>query len=106
MFDEQKFFDYDLAGNMILTTDALNRSTAYEYDALGRLTAIESPAGSNKRMTFAYNRLGHTVSTTDFMGRTTTMTYNHQGRLTSTTDGVGTISYAYNAARQVTGGDR
>ena len=81
--DQETSFSYDALGNMVLTTDALGRSTAYEYDAMKRMTAVEFPAGSNKRMTFTYNRLGHMVSSTDFMGRTSTMTYDHQGRITS-----------------------
>jgi len=95
-------YEYDAAGNMVLVTDALSRSTEYEYDDMNRLTAIESPAGSNKRMTFTYNQLGHLLSQTDFMGRTTTMTYDYQGRITSRTDPVGTVYYTYNEAGMLT----
>ncbi len=94
--NQQTNYEYDAAGNMILVTDALNRSTAYEYDTMNRLTAVESPAGSNKRMTFTYNQLGHLISQTDFLGRTTTMAYDYQGRITSRTDPVGTVYYTYN----------
>ena len=66
------------------------------------MTAIELPAGSNKRMTFTYNQLGHLLSQKDFMGRTTTMTYDYQGRITSRTDPVGTVYYTYNEAGMLT----
>lgn len=40
---------YDVAGNLVQSTDALGRTTWRQYDALGRLKAETSPRGRLRR---------------------------------------------------------
>ncbi len=91
-------FVYDDRGNLSSVTDAMNVTTDYFYDDLNRLTRIVSPSGSSNEITHTYDRLGRLVSTTDMAGRTTTKTYDHLDRVLTEMDSVGTVSYAYDPA--------
>ena len=39
-------FDYNEFGDLVLATDPLGRSTAFEVDTLGRTVAVTDPAGA------------------------------------------------------------
>lgn len=102
-------FEYDAVGNRILRTDHMGRRTAYEYDALDRLTEIEylptlgvgiqpPPAGMpNAMATYAYDDLSRLVSATNSSG-TVAFAYDNRGRLRTETDVFGNvIEFGYDA---------
>jgi len=61
-------------------TDALNHTTAYNYDAAGRLTQETDPQG--RRTYYDYDANGRMTSKTKPDGRTIYYTYDAAGRLT------------------------
>ncbi|PKN88619.1 MAG: hypothetical protein CVU51_03790 [Deltaproteobacteria bacterium HGW-Deltaproteobacteria-1] len=61
-------------------TDALNHTTAYTYDAAGRLTQETDPQG--RHTYYAYDANGRMTSKTKPDGRTIYYTYDAAGRLT------------------------
>ena len=86
-------------------TDALGRTTAFTYDALGNLTSVTRLSGTSNAVTShftytsAYNQL---ASVTDPLGHTTNFTYTN-GCLTQVTDALGhSSSIQCNAAGQPT----
>ncbi|HMS07953.1 MAG TPA: hypothetical protein PKE66_00600, partial [Pyrinomonadaceae bacterium] len=102
-------FEYDAAGNRVSRTDHTGRRTAYEYDALDRLTEIEylptlaigiqpPPAGlPNAKATYAYDDLSRLVSATNNAG-TVAFTYDNRSRLKTETDVFGNlIEFGYDA---------
>jgi RHS repeat-associated protein len=95
---QQTTLAYDNNGNMTLITDAMSHTAAYSYDAMNRLTKVESPASSGTQATLAYNKLGQITSQTGFDGRSVSLAYDHIGRATSATDAVGTVSAYYDSA--------
>jgi YD repeat-containing protein len=89
-------YDYDPAGNVTAVTDALGRVTRYEYDPLDRLVRVVDPADGETR--FAYDPLGNLLTTTDPLGRTTRYAYDSLSRLVRVTDPLsGQWSYVYDA---------
>ena len=80
-------YDYDPAGNVTAVTDALGRVTRYEYDPLDRLVRTLDPAGNETL--FSYDALGNLLTTTDPLGRTTRYDYDSLGRLVRVTDPLG-----------------
>lgn len=84
-------YRYDLANNLISSTDARGFETRYEYDQLGRRTATIDPDGG--RTTTTYDLAGRIVAETDASGGTKTYRFEN-GRLASTKDAIGaTTSY-------------
>jgi RHS repeat-associated protein len=70
-------------------TDALGRTTSYDYDRLGNRTRITRMDGtpSATTTTFTYEPLFQRLATiTDPLGHTTTLGYDASGNLTSVTD--------------------
>jgi RHS repeat-associated protein len=121
-------YTYDDAGRVLTSSDPLDRVTGYGYDidgngstltrpaptgggiltttsgydAAGRLTTVDYPAGTPD-VSYGYDRTGRRTSMTDGTG-TTTYTYNDRGQLSGTlhSDGTG-VGYGYDAAgRQTT----
>ncbi|WP_182866130.1 putative Ig domain-containing protein [Rhodopirellula sp. JC639] len=109
-------YGYNELGGLVSQTDALGRTTIYEYDGLGRRTATELPLG--QRSETVYDLAGRVIETTDFNGQTIAFDYDARDRLTSkqfpdgsresftytvtglretTTDDRGTTTYAYDA---------
>jgi RHS repeat-associated protein len=81
--------EYDVFGRKTSETDAVGNVTTYEYDAQGRLVAVELPAvpdplNSNTlthpRYEYAYDAQGHQTLIRDARGRETLFTYDEQGR--------------------------
>lgn len=108
----------DAAGNtnFVYRYDRLDRltnrwtpakgATVYRYDPIGNLTNVDYSGGTvaTASITFGYDGLNRVVSMADGVG-TTSFTWTPAGQLTSETgpwpdDG---ISYAYNSARQRVG---
>ncbi|WP_234542265.1 RHS repeat-associated core domain-containing protein [Streptomyces shenzhenensis] len=87
---------YDGDGRLTQRADALGNKTAYEYDALGRLTKATSPGGSVTDL--GYDTAGNLSSRKDPNGHITTYAYDDTGRLTKTTDPLSrATSYGYDA---------
>lgn len=71
---------YDEVGQLVKTTDELDRATRYSYDrVLGRQTAVTDPRGGVTRT--AYSVAGRQVAHTDAMGNKATFSYDHRGYL-------------------------
>lgn len=107
--DRVRKWTYNEFGQILTETDALNRTTAYEYYlstsfagtglesegyAKGDLKAITNPAGHITRFT-RYNRAGQLLESADPNNVTTTYAYDARQRLTSVTIGGRTTTYAY-----------
>ena len=108
---EEQTYSYTYAGGLLADeTDALNRKTAYEYDAKGNVTKLTRLAGTAgavsvaitydsvfnqplsmidanaNKTTFSYDATGKLTKVTDALLNVTTMAYDTQGKLTSLTD--------------------
>ncbi|MBN2103220.1 RHS repeat protein, partial [bacterium] len=68
--------DYE---NNITQTDALNRTTSWEYDNLGRVTKRVLPLSQEE--SFKYDAVGNVLTQTDFNGNTTSFEYNQNNKL-------------------------
>lgn len=121
----QGTINYTWDGNGNQTSITINgQRTAYEYDAMNRLTKQINPDGTNKQ--FTYDALGNKITRKDENGNTTNysydynllttinypgttpdvaFTYNNNGEVTSMADGTGTTTYAYDGAGRLTGKD-
>lgn len=74
-------YTYDKAGNLVTSTNPLNRTTTYTYDAMNRLTSQTEPVSDTKSITttFGYDELGNRTRYTDGRGNTTIYTVNSLG---------------------------
>ena len=86
-------------------TDALGRTTAYQYDAKGNVTSITRLSGTGQAVTTsftyepAFNQL---ESITDPLNHTTTFGYDAKGNVTTVTDAENrTSTFTYNGAGQL-----
>jgi RHS repeat-associated protein len=94
-------FGYDANGNRISQTDALGRTTRYEYNYLDKLIRVIDPAGG--ATIYNYDANGNLTSITDANGQTTRYVYDVQNRLISETDPLGnTTGYAYDLIGNLT----
>ncbi len=91
---------YDLGGNLIVSTDANGMATRRAYDALNQKTAereavmpVLGPllAAPAKHRTWQHDGFGRVTSHTDLGGNVTTTTYNGAGQIASS-DTVATTS--------------
>lgn len=89
-------YSYDSNGNLKTVTDAQNRTTRYDYDALNRIIHQTSPDYGTT--TFGYDADGNLSSITDPRNLVTTYTYDAFGRmLTKASPDTGTTTYAYDS---------
>jgi RHS repeat-associated protein len=91
-------FTYDLAGQLIQTTNPDGTFTTQSFDALGRLQSKTDERGNTT--TYAYEPgcdcSDRMISVTDPLNRTTSMTYDAMSQKTSMTDANGHQTfYAY-----------
>ncbi len=94
-------YTYDANYNLVSETSASGGVTYYEYDKIGRNTAIVDALGN--RTTFLYNAKSQLESMTDPMGRTYTYSYDDNGNRIKTTYPDGTsVSSVYDARGRVT----
>ena len=94
-------YTYDANYNLISETSAGGGVTYYEYDKIGRNTAIVDALGN--RTAFFYNAKSQLESMTDPMGRTYTYSYDDNGNRIKTTYPDGTsVSSVYDARGRVT----
>lgn len=84
---------YDDQLNVMATTDALNHTITFTYDANGnRLTQTDSSGTA----TFTYNQFGQVLTFTDQLSGLTTNAYDSSGNLLTSTNALGkTTSFAY-----------
>ena len=99
---------------MVRSTDAVNNSVTYTYDATGNLTQVLDPLGNTTTMaydlrgrktamtdpdmgawSYAYNTLGQLVSQTDAKGQPQTVGYDVLGRMVARTNLEGTSQWTY-----------
>ncbi len=79
---------FDMAGNLITSTDARGKVVTYSYDVLNRLTRIGYPSDTPTRFEYdggasgTTNGIGHLTKMTDASG-TTSYQYDQFGRLTA-----------------------
>lgn len=76
-------FTYDEL-DRIVGHDLGGRSTTFEYDPVGRLTALTAPGGA--RSSFGYDVCGRATTRTDPLGGIARNAWDHDGRLVARTD--------------------
>ena len=72
---------YDELGRRVSETDQAGKTTTFEYDALGRLTAVIDAL--DQRTTYTYDELGNRLTQTDANSHTTSFEYDTLGRQTA-----------------------
>ncbi|RMG76283.1 MAG: RHS repeat protein [Chloroflexi bacterium] len=109
------YLRYNAAGELIEVTNALGVVTRFEYDALGRQTAVIQNAQSggpidhqtNVMTTFAYNSMGYLIRQIAPDNQITEWAYDALGRTTTIADHLPgyphrTTHYTYNKLNEVT----
>jgi RHS repeat-associated protein len=87
-------FAYDGAGYLISQTDKENRTTAYQYDELGRRVKVINPLMGVTEYT--YDNRDNVIALKDAKGNTTTFEYDRNNRLTKETRPLGqATTYQY-----------
>ena len=79
---------YDLAGQMISQTDALGRTTVYEFDDAGRLIRATEPeiGGESPTTQYAYDLASNLVRVRDPLHNETSLQYDARDRLIRRTE--------------------
>jgi RHS repeat-associated protein len=102
---------YDVLGNVLASTDALNNTTSYTYDSMGNVLTKTQYLASNTPVTwsYTYNSFQEVLTATDPLGNVTTNVYDANGNLLSTTtpppsgSGSGlTTNFQYNTLGELT----
>ena len=114
---------YDLAGNVIRSTDPNGHATNYTYDArkqrvgergpeAGQISAFEYDAGGNRileatpdgrELVHAYDELNRRTSSTDQIGTVETLTHDDDGNVLTRTDAEGRVTTStWNGLKQET----
>ena len=88
----QTKMEYDEVGNLIKTTDPLNNSVFYEYNAHKQVTKITDSKGRFVR--YNYDAIGNPIELIDKKGNSTTYEYNTLNRVTL-------ITYATGATKRL-----
>lgn len=92
-------YTYDIAGNILTSTDALGNVTSFTYDLLGQVLTMTNSDGTTN---YEYNKNGEVVKVIDTQGNITVNTYNTSGDLTKTTDPKGNVTtYTYDVVGNV-----
>jgi len=76
------FLAYDANGNVISTTEPLNRTTSFANDGLNRRVQTIDAIGNTTAT--RYDAQGNVIATTDQLGRKATYQYDNLGRTTET----------------------
>jgi RHS repeat-associated protein len=90
---------FDADGNRTSLTNPAANATAFTYDAGGWLTSATTPEG--RVSTYTYDSRGLLATAVEPSGQVTSFSYDSAQRLSSTTDAVGPISLARDAAGRV-----
>ena len=101
---------YDLAGNVLSTTDPDGNETVWTYDALNRVSTETECAGTSSQATasYVYDLDGNVVQSTDYDGRVIQYVYDNMGRerhenWMSGTTTVDSMTFTYDADGRLTG---
>ena len=119
---EQTRFTYSPAGDLLTLADGKNQTTtwyydqygrvtnkwdtlnnlmfSYRYDGNSRLTNLWTPAKNGITTSYRYDAGGNLTNIVYQTSPAITMRYDALNRLTNMVDGVGTTTYAYDAAGQ------
>ncbi len=90
-----------LPGLVTQVTDSNNKSTAYQYDDVGRMTQINNYDVSHQHH-YNYNAMDQVVSESHPETGTISYLFNNEGNLNSKTFGGVTSGYLYNSSNQLT----
>lgn len=93
-------YSYDNESNRTSIVDALNRTTSFDHDSLGRVTGIAFPSGLSE--TYSYDNVGNLISKTDRNGQTIDYTYDQLNRMTQKSYGAYTAAYSYDNMSRLT----
>ena len=95
-------YTYDEAGRRTSMTDALNRTTTFEYNARNQITDVTYPDGTRLQNEYDGNS-GRLISTIDQIGHATRYTYSARGDIATLTDANGnTYIFDYDTMRRKT----
>ncbi len=93
----------NFAGNVASVSDALNRSTSFSYDVMGRVTSQTLPDG--RAIAYSYDNLGNLLSITPPGRNAHVFNYTavslEAGYTPPTVAGTGATTYQYNLAKQL-----
>jgi RHS repeat-associated protein len=93
---------YDVAGNMLTSTDPNGVTTTWTYTPLNLPATVSYSGNSAHSVTYAYDADGNKTGMTDATG-TSSYIYDPFGEFTSAQNGAGQVTgYEYNADGQVT----
>lgn len=99
---QSRTYTYDNNSNLRTVTNAANRTTTYNYDALDRVTAMTPPDGGARQYGYGYDARGRLYTVTDPRGLSTTYIRNALDDVTSlTSPDTGTTTYTYDSARRM-----
>lgn len=91
---------YDAFGRAVTSRNRAGQITTVTLDNLGRVTALDAPAGTMD-MVYAYDNLGRLLTSVGG-GQTLTNVWDPLSRLTSESGPLGAMSYQYDAAGRQT----
>jgi RHS repeat-associated protein len=99
-------YSYDGRGNRLSVTNALNKVTQFQYDAMNRVTLITYPTSPATTVQFHYDWRGRRDYVIDQNGNKTTYGYDDADRLVSVTDAQpptpGVTAYTYDTENNLT----
>ena len=94
--------EYDALDRLIKEIDAIAGETTYGYDDRDNLTSVTDPEGLTT--SYVYNGFDEVVSETSPDTGTTIYTYDDAGNMATTTDARGVLAtYSYDALNRLTG---
>jgi RHS repeat-associated protein len=94
---------YDMAGNMLTTTDPDNVTTTYTWTPSGKQATVSYSGSSAPPVTFTYDADGNKIAMADATG-SSTYQYDPFGELTQATNGnKQAVTYGYDPDDDVTG---
>lgn len=93
-------YTYNAAGQVLTSRNRAGESATLAWDALGRVTNIDAPAGAMD-VAATYDNLSRVLTSTG-NSQTLTNVWDPLSRLTSETGPLGAMSYQYDAASRVT----
>ncbi len=84
-------YEYDGNNNRTAMLDGLGNRTAYAYDKLNRVTAVNRPANLQSEL-FTYDAVGNMLTHNDGAGGDVSQTYDELNHLRTRVDGVGNVT--------------